>query len=166
MSILSVEKLSLTNYFFVSASVIFLSLLFSSENNAQQIEEIVVTAEKRVASLQETPISITVFSGDELSDAGITNSEQLSYFTPGLVIQRQVIGKVTMRGVGNENLTIGGDPSVALHLDGTYVARSSVANFDFFDISTFLFKLHLCVPMVPNYHSSIIFYPRQFLSFF
>ena len=134
MSILSVEKLSLTNYFFVSASVIFLSLLFSSENNAQQIEEIVVTAEKRVASLQETPISITVFSGDELSDAGITNSEQLSYFTPGLVIQRQVIGKVTMRGVGNENLTIGGDPSVALHLDGTYVARSSVANFDFFDI--------------------------------
>ena len=113
MSIFSVEKLSLTNNFVISASVIFLSLIFSSESNAQQIEEIVVTAEKRVASLQETPISITVFSGDELSDSGITNSEQLSYYTPGLVIQRQVIGKVTMRGVGNENLTIGGDPSVA-----------------------------------------------------
>jgi len=134
MSVRSINKISLTSNFIFSASLIFLLLLFSTENNAQQIEEIVVTAEKRVASLQETPISITVFSGDELSDAGITNSEQLSYFTPGLVIQRQVIGKVTMRGVGNENLTIGGDPSVALHLDGTYVARSSVANFDFFDI--------------------------------
>jgi iron complex outermembrane receptor protein len=122
------------NHLIPLISLIPLSMFFISTSFSQQIEEIVVTAEKRVSSLQDTSISISVFSGEELNDLGITDSEQLSYYTPGLVIQRQVIGKVTMSGVGNENLTIGGDPSVALHLDGSYVARSSVANFDFFDV--------------------------------
>ena len=123
-------------YFILTMPLVFITNTYSQTTSSAklQIEEIVVTAEKRVSSLQDTSISISVFSGDELNDFGITDSEQLSYYTPGLVIQRQVIGKVTMRGVGNENLTIGGDPSVALHLDGSYVARSSVANFDFFDV--------------------------------
>ncbi|RZD34264.1 MAG: hypothetical protein CXT75_10150 [Methanobacteriota archaeon] len=134
MSLYAFNKKIINNHLIPLFLLIPLAMFSIPTSYSQQIEEIVVTAEKRMASLQETPISISVFSGDDLSNYGITDSEQLSYYTPGLVIQRQVIGKVTMRGVGNENLTIGGDPSVALHLDGTYVARSSVANFDFFDV--------------------------------
>jgi len=51
------------------------------------IEEIVVTAERRETSLQETPISISAFTTDDLRRAGIQTSQQLADFTPGLVIQ-------------------------------------------------------------------------------
>ena len=77
-------------YFILTMPLVFITNTYSQTTSSAklQIEEIVVTAEKRVSSLQDTSISISVFSGDELNDFGITDSEQLSYYTPGLVIQR------------------------------------------------------------------------------
>lgn len=97
------------------------------------LEEVVVTAEKRSSTVQDTPLSIAAFSGDELEAAGIASTDGLSNLTPGLVIQKEVIGKVVIRGVGTENFSVGSDPGVAIHQDGVYLARSSVAVFDFFD---------------------------------
>jgi iron complex outermembrane receptor protein len=110
------------------------SLLPWSGANARTIDDILVTAQRTEAGLQETPISITAFTGDQLRLKNIQNSEQLTGFTPGLQIQRDVIGKVVIRGVGTENFTVAGDPGVALNLDGTYISRSSVAIFDLFDM--------------------------------
>ncbi len=101
---------------------------------AAELEDILVTAERRETSLQDTSISITAFTGDQMRLKGIQDTEQLTGFTPGLQIQRDVIGKVTIRGVGTENFTIAGDPGVAINLDGTYISRSSVAIFDLFDM--------------------------------
>ncbi len=98
------------------------------------LDEITVTAERREASLQETAISISAFQGDALRDSGVVTTEQLAGMTPGLTIQRDVIGKVVIRGIGTENFTIAGDPGVAVSFDGAYVARSSVAIFDMFDL--------------------------------
>jgi iron complex outermembrane receptor protein len=98
------------------------------------LEEITVTAEKRTSTVQETPISIAAFSGEELAKAGVDGSYGLANLTPGLTIQKEVIGKVVIRGVGTENYTVGSDPGVAIHKDGAYMARSSVSIFDFFDL--------------------------------
>jgi iron complex outermembrane receptor protein len=98
------------------------------------LEEIVVTAEKREGNIQEIPLSIIAFSGAELAQAGIDGTSALANFTPGLTVQKEVIGKVVIRGVGTENYTVGSDPGVAIHKDGVYLARSSVAIFDFFDV--------------------------------
>lgn len=116
--------------------LIALVLLISTVAGAQEqvLEEILVTAEKREASLQDVAISITAFQGEELRNSGIVTSEQLTGFTPGLNIQRDVIGKVVIRGIGTENFTIAGDPGVAINFDGGYVARSSVSIFDLFDL--------------------------------
>ena len=48
------------------------------------IEEIVVTAQRREESLQEVPISITVFDAKQLANANITNSSDLAAYTPSL----------------------------------------------------------------------------------
>lgn len=98
------------------------------------IEEIIITSERRAASLQDTAISITALTGEELARNSIETSEQLTGFTPGLQIQRDVIGKVVIRGIGTENFTVAGDPGVAVSLDGAYISRSSVAIFDLFDM--------------------------------
>ncbi|UCG71384.1 MAG: TonB-dependent receptor [Chromatiales bacterium] len=114
--------------------VIAASLLPWSSAVARTIEDILVTAQRIEASLQETPISITALTGDQLRLKGIQTSEQLAGFTPGLQIQRDVIGKVVIRGIGTENFTVAGDPGVALNMDGTYISRSSIAIFDLFDM--------------------------------
>ncbi len=97
--------------------------------------EIIVTAQKRSESLQTVPISITALTGDTLAASGIQDTERLSTLTPGLIVQRSVVGKISIRGVGNENYTISGDPGVAVHSDGVYVARAAAGLFDLFDIA-------------------------------
>ena len=37
----------------------------------QALEEVVVTAQKRVESLQDVPISVTAISGEQIQDASI-----------------------------------------------------------------------------------------------
>jgi iron complex outermembrane recepter protein len=98
------------------------------------IEEIVVTAERRAANIQDVPISITATSGDSLREAAMFDSQALSSSVPGLQVQKDVVGKVVIRGIGTENFTVGGDPGVAIYSDGAYIARSSAAIFDFFDV--------------------------------
>jgi iron complex outermembrane receptor protein len=103
-------------------------------SDAPTVGEILVTAQRRSESLQQVPISITALSGQTLDKAGIEDTEQLSTLTPGLLVQRSVVGKISIRGVGNENYTISGDPGVAVHSDGVYVARASAGLFDLYDI--------------------------------
>jgi iron complex outermembrane receptor protein len=98
------------------------------------VAEVVVTAQRRAESVQNVPISITAINGATLSQAGIEDTEQLSTLTPGLLVQRSVVGKISIRGVGNENYTIAGDPGVAVHSDGVYVARAAAGLFDLYDI--------------------------------
>ena len=45
---------------------------------AQQLEEVVVTAQKRVQSLQDVPISVSVTTGEQLDDFAIGGMEELS----------------------------------------------------------------------------------------
>lgn len=99
------------------------------------LEEIVVTAEKRESSIQDVSASISAISGDVLTRGGIQDTQQLINVTPNLIVQRSVIGKLHIRGIGNENYSIAGDPSVAVHTDGVYVARATAGLFDLFDIS-------------------------------
>jgi len=106
-----------------------------AQETGAALEEIIVTAEKRESSVQNIPISIAAFSGEELAKSGIDGTAALANYTPGLTVQKEVIGKVVIRGVGTENYTVGSDPGVAIHKDGVYIARSSVAIFDFFDTS-------------------------------
>lgn len=99
------------------------------------LEEIVVTAEKRESSIQDVAASITAISGDALTAGGFQDTQQLINLSPNLIVQRSIIGKLHIRGIGNENYSIAGDPSVAVHTDGIYVARAAAGLFDFFDIA-------------------------------
>lgn len=109
----------------------------SSNNNRESsglIEEIVVSAEKRDESVQRIPISITAFTDEHLQRSVIEDVYDIGLMTPGLIVNKEIVGKIYIRGIGAENLTIGGDPGVALHVDGAYIARNSSAILDLYDI--------------------------------
>lgn len=114
-------------------------LLGSSVVLAQQesgvLEEVVVTAEKRETSLQDTAISITAFTGDMMRRFGIRDSLDLAKMVPNLNIgarRNEVL--VNIRGIQSNNTTEIGDPAVALHLDGVYLSRPRGAAALFYDV--------------------------------
>ncbi len=110
----------------------------SNDNQSGVIEEITVTATKRDEGLQDVPISVTAFSQSELDLRGFTGLAGIQESTPNLNFSVQSAGqnvaRVTLRGIGTETLVGGGDPGVALHIDGIYVGRNSVAAGDIFDV--------------------------------
>jgi outer membrane receptor protein involved in Fe transport len=85
--------------------------------SGRQIEEVIVTAERQEASIQDTSISITAFTGEMLDDFGIRNQEDLQNFVPATTIQPY---DATIRGVGRNFRALGGDPGVATYMNGVY----------------------------------------------
>ena len=52
------------------------------------LEEIVVTATRRVERLQDVPISVAVFSHEKMDSQGLKNIDDLARLSPGLSFQR------------------------------------------------------------------------------
>ena len=99
------------------------------------LEEVIVTAEKRESSLQDTALSITAYDGDYLRSFEIQEVQDLSVQTPSMAFSRAGgEAQIYLRGVGNNTFGIGVDPSVALHLDGVYLGRSQMGLGQFLDV--------------------------------
>lgn len=100
---------------------------FAQNEDAGRLEEIVVTAQKRAESLQDTPISIVALSSDTLESRGIDGLADLHTDVPGLVISPHpnsgATVRIYIRGIGSANDQITYDPSVAMYIDGVYLAR-------------------------------------------
>ena len=101
----------------VMGSLSMMSTSVFAEESGRQIEEVIVTAERREASIQDTSISITAFTGEMLDDFGIRNQEDLQNFVPATTIQPY---DATIRGVGRNFRALGGDPGVATYMNGVY----------------------------------------------
>ena len=99
------------------------------------LEEVIVTAERRAASLQDVPIAITAFSAEQLDQSGLQTTVDLQYRTPGLVFTTNAaLGQPYIRGIGTDIINVGTDPSVAVHVDGVYQTRATASIQDMFDI--------------------------------
>ncbi|MEM7099188.1 MAG: TonB-dependent receptor [Pseudomonadota bacterium] len=83
----------------------------------RQIEEVVVTAERKEASVQDTSISITAFTGEMIEDFGIRNQSDLQNLIPATTIQPY---DSAVRGVGRNFRNLGGDPGVSTYINGIY----------------------------------------------
>ncbi|QIB64992.1 TonB-dependent receptor [Kineobactrum salinum] len=113
------------------ASIVFMP---AAAMGQAQLEEVIVTAQKREESLQDVPVTISAFSDNQLRDSGFDSIANLTQMSPSMQFGNfGPVAFVTMRGIGNENTTAGGDPGVAIHLDGVYLGRPVASLFSAFD---------------------------------
>jgi iron complex outermembrane recepter protein len=120
---------------------------YADDTAAPELQEVIVTAQKREQRLQDVPVVDNVLSGDALRASSVTEVNELSNTVPGIVINSDQTGRNTqikIRGVGPDessnirpsigffydeipllNLTQGGQ-SVASDLDLTDMARVEV----------------------------------------
>lgn len=106
--------------------------------DATTIGEVVVTAQFREENVQKVPIPITAVSGDALDKQGVIGFKELGTRVPSLRFGSGVTGGenvITMRGLGSQNTTPGGDSPVAYNIDGVYVQRTTSIDPEFYDIA-------------------------------
>ena len=103
--------------------------------HAQALEEIVVTAQRRVQSLQEVPISIQAVSGLELTQNGFRTMEDMSSFAPSVEINESLHEwSVTIRGMGNDVANMSVEQSAPIFVDGIHFGRPSMIKGAFLDL--------------------------------
>ncbi|MFN0024341.1 MAG: TonB-dependent receptor [Parvularculaceae bacterium] len=105
---------------------LFQGSALAQEAGGEGLDEIIVTAEKREASLRDTPISVSVVGADTLTATQTVNFDQLARMTPNLLIEDSLGASsvsVTNRGVRTVGSQAGFESSTAIVIDGVYQAR-------------------------------------------
>lgn len=121
-------------------SVAFIALscpstpLYSAEtiSNENYIEEIIVTARKREEATLKSPVSIAVFSQEDIEKAGIVDVQDLAMQTPGFSY-REGFGRILSEGNNRPVMrgmsSVMGEANAAFFVDGVYVA-GPISTFD------------------------------------
>jgi iron complex outermembrane recepter protein len=106
---------------------------------ADDLAEIVVTANRVAERLQDVPITVTAISGDELASQGIYNSQGLGNVAPSLVTSSGASDPTgtnySIHGVGTGSFQRTIEPSVALILDDVTLIRPEMGLINFNDLS-------------------------------
>ncbi len=104
------------------------------DSAAAALAEIVVTAQKRVQSLRDVPISVGVVTGESIQDRAIVDLADLSRVVPNLSINNAALNNlVFVRGIGSGS-NVGFEQSVGLFLDEVYLSRVRYMRAPFLDI--------------------------------
>jgi outer membrane receptor protein involved in Fe transport len=88
------------------------------EASSYELEEVIVTAQRRDQSLQDVPISVTALSGEDLQLRGATTAEDLQAIVPGFIFTQNLNSvNVVLRGVATNDNSAANEGSVGLYVD-------------------------------------------------
>lgn len=104
---------------------------------AVQIEEIVVTAQKREQSLNDVGIAVTAFTGADLKELGLSEPLDLAAQTPNLNINNTFgnsIPNVSIRGLGLNDYAVNNNPAAGVYVDEVYLVSPAMLTFQLYDV--------------------------------
>jgi len=126
----------------VSLGLVAPSTAFAqTSSNVGELDEIVVTAQRREENQQEVPIAVTTATAKFLDENDVRTIEDLNGAIPGFVTTNTVGysgAPLSIRGIGGAN---GGgnlfnDEPVGVYVDGVYIARLSFSTADLLDVDS------------------------------
>ncbi len=104
------------------------------------MEELVVTARKREEQLQDVPVAMSAFNGDQIEDLYGNNLEEFSKYTPNVILARQSYAGNALfggiRGIVFGDLEKSFDPAVGVVVDGVALVNNTGALIDTFDLES------------------------------
>ncbi len=113
----------------------------AEDRTVNQLEEVLVTAQKRAENIQNVPIAITAYSETDLRNKGITDIHGLSRLTPNVNLDAgspfsgsNSVLSASIRGIGQDDFAFNLDPGVGVYVDGVYYARTVGANQNLLDV--------------------------------
>jgi len=100
--------------------------------------QIIVTARRREERLIDVPLSVTVLSGESLTQQGIQDLTQIAQQVPNLTLEVSRGTNTTLtafiRGVGQQDPVAGFEAGVGLYIDDVYLNRPQAAVLDIYNV--------------------------------
>ena len=107
----------------------------AADDEPVTLDEVVVTAQKRVESLLDVPISVEAVQGEKMQEAGIVRLDDLKAYVPNLqVTETGIANNIYIRGIGS-GLNQGFEQSVSMYQDGVYHGRGHQSRMPFLDLA-------------------------------
>ena len=109
----------------------------AASDDPTQLQEVVVTAQRRSEDIQKTPLAITAISSEAITNQGIVDPIGLQDLVPSLnIVERGGTGtNIAIRGLVTDTTAPQGGPAVSVNVDDIFVARTQATNANFFDIN-------------------------------
>jgi iron complex outermembrane receptor protein len=96
-----------------------------------QLEEVLVTAQRRSEDSQRIPVAVSSLSAADLASADVVNTTSLSLAVPGLMFMQGVnTATPFIRGVGSTTTSVGAEGAVATYIDGVYITSLNATLFE------------------------------------
>ncbi len=114
-----------------------LALATTNAFSADELEEVVVTAQKREQSAQDVPIAIAALSGNELEHLDLQSSSDITRVVPGVNVAGSYGGQLlsfSIRGVTQYDFSLHTEAPIAVYVDEAYLASQQMQNFGMFDV--------------------------------
>jgi len=101
-----------------------------------QVEQVVVTAQRRSESVQTVPIAITAFTAEDIKSHQIQMARDLQFAVPNVTYTKTNFSgdDFSIRGIGNDVITGGGESGVAVSFDNIYIAGASLGLSTVYDL--------------------------------
>lgn len=118
-------------------SAAFATGAFAEANDsATQVEELIVTAQKREQKTLDVPIAITAYGSDMIEKLGIQEFDALSLYVPGFEVQNQSPNNpgFVMRGITSDSGEATNEPRVSVFQDGVSISKSRGSYIELFDL--------------------------------
>ena len=111
-----------------------LPVLAIAQDDTTTEDEIIVTAQKREKTLQDTPVAVTAVTDAELKKSQIRDMRDLPLLAPSLTVAQFASSSQTVfsiRGIGTSGFNAGLEPAVGVFVDGVYRTRQGASVNDF-----------------------------------
>jgi len=124
-------------------NVIILTILsvwagnLAAQDAGLQIEEIIVTAQKREQNLSDVSVAVTVFTGDDIRQQRLGQPIDLAAQAPNLNINETFgnsITNVSIRGLGLNDYAVNNNPAAGIYIDEVYLVSPAMLGFQLFDL--------------------------------
>lgn len=108
----------------------------SAQSSEVQVEEIVVSATRRVESIQDVPVSVATVSADTIAKTGVIDMAELSRYIPNFEFSdASILPNLYVRGIGS-GTTHSIEQSVGRFIDDVYIGRAAINLHPLLDVAS------------------------------
>ena len=124
---------------FLGLALVASGFLLSPVNASAQsdesgvLEEVIVTARKRMENLQVVPDTVVAFSADTINQANMVQVRDVTSMIPNVSIEESLSPTSTFIGIRGVISTRNGEPAVAMVVDGVQIGNASEVSQAFYD---------------------------------
>lgn len=130
--------MTLRNNLTLNCSAVIAALTIFTPAAHAQIDEIIVTSQKREQSAQDVPIAVTAVDSAYIESRDITSIKSLSSLAPNVKIENTpgntTGAQISIRGGVTINPSLTWEPTVGMYLNGSYIGKTQGSVFDVADI--------------------------------